>query len=78
VEGRIPFYRNVTGELLMEERRLFYIAIIRARDSLSIMRPGEVLTPWGSRKVARASQFLNTILKNPAPWRTNRMDARKR
>jgi DNA helicase-2/ATP-dependent DNA helicase PcrA len=47
---------------LEEEQRLFYVAITRARDTLSIYTPGRLPTDWSSYRArqvhAKTSRFI--------------------
>lgn len=53
-------FPNKRGDL-QEERRLFYVAITRAKDKLYLSRPKRALG-WGNREFAtQESQFLNEL-----------------
>ncbi len=57
-QNTFPSHR---AEDLEEERRLFYVAITRAKESLYITRP-ENVTAWGSKEVmALPSQFISEM-----------------
>jgi DNA helicase-2/ATP-dependent DNA helicase PcrA len=49
---------GLSPELLEEERRLFYVAVTRARDSLTVMCPMSIWERWGNGRDARPSRFL--------------------
>ncbi|MDA8212119.1 MAG: ATP-dependent helicase [Clostridia bacterium] len=60
-QGTFPSKRT---QDLEEERRLFYVAITRAKERLHITRPIETI-PWGNQVVAQEeSQFLEELLKS--------------
>ena len=45
-----------------EERRLFYVAVTRAREYLNISRP-QVMTDWyGNKRITERSQFVNEAI----------------
>ena len=58
-EGRIPYQKAKTDKEIEEERRLFYVAMTRAKDFLKIcyvkIKNGKEVTP---------SRFLDELLKN--------------
>lgn len=59
-QGTFPSKRTQDPE---EERRLFYVAITRAKDRLYITRPIETI-PWGNQvAVQEESQFLKELLQ---------------
>ena len=58
-EGRIPYQKAKTDKEIEEERRLFYVAMTRAKDFLKIcyvkIKNGKEVTP---------SRFVDELLKN--------------
>ena len=58
-EGRIPYQKAKTDKEIEEERRLFYVAMTRAKDFLKIcyvkIKNGKEVTP---------SRFIDELLKN--------------
>lgn len=58
-EGRIPYQKAKTDKEIKEERRLFYVAMTRAKDFLKIcyvkIKNGKEVTP---------SRFVDELLKN--------------
>ena len=58
-EGRIPYHKAKTDKEIEEERRLFYVAMTRAKDFLKIcyvkIKNGKEVTP---------SRFVDELLKN--------------
>ena len=60
-EGLIPHQRTIDeGGDLSEERRLFYVAITRARQTLLLTR-ATIKSRYGQVEPARPSRFLNEI-----------------
>lgn len=63
VDGAFPSDMALgDDEGLEEEQRLFYVAVTRARDTLTIYAPGRMPTDWNSYRArqvyAKASRFL--------------------
>ncbi|WP_456431012.1 DUF3553 domain-containing protein [Thermosulfuriphilus sp.] len=59
VEGRFPSgYSLSREEDLEEERRLFYVAVTRARERLFLTYPGTIYIPGEGRTIAKPSRFL--------------------
>lgn len=56
-EGLFPHYRNTDGDLVMEERRLMYVAMTRAKERLYIC---SVATQHGKRP----SRFVSEAIAN--------------
>lgn len=74
-EGTFPSYQSLEkGETaLEEERRLFYVAMTRAKNKLQISYArGRML--WGQVRTYDPSQFLSEIPLEYAAWRTGRND----
>lgn len=61
-EGQIPHPRAVTGELIEEERRIFYVAMTRAKDFLFLSYVRERYD-----KECEPSRFLEEM-ENDADW----------
>ncbi|MDR2613112.1 MAG: ATP-dependent helicase [Deltaproteobacteria bacterium] len=62
VEGRIPSsYAVAREEEMEEERRLFYVAVTRAKDELYIMCPSETSGGWEGPLKARPTRFLRDV-----------------
>lgn len=55
-EGILPYSRALTSEAVEEERRLFYVAMTRAKSSLTILTEKERL-----RRPQTASRFLSPL-----------------
>jgi DNA helicase-2/ATP-dependent DNA helicase PcrA len=77
-EGRFPNYRSVgTEEGLEEERRLFYVAVTRAKNELALIYPMLALDRYGVDVILEPSRFLTelpdavferwTIEREPSP-----------
>lgn len=61
IEGRFPVEAATRAlEEEAEERRLFYVAVTRARRHLFLCRPGQVMTDRGPR-LATPSRFIDEI-----------------
>ena len=80
-EGLLPISMAQTPAEVEEERRLFYVALTRARDLLTVSWSG-ARTP-GARSSRKPSRFLDAILDRPKPTkggeanrRTGRRSAR--
>ncbi|RLG12664.1 ATP-dependent helicase [Candidatus Pacearchaeota archaeon] len=62
IEGRFPsFYSINNQEELEEERRLFYVAITRAREKLYLIVPMTIYIPGEGRTLAKVSRFIKEI-----------------
>ncbi len=62
VEDRFPNARALrTPEGLEEERRLFYVAMTRAKDELTLVHPLSGLDRYGRRIVTEESRFLREL-----------------
>ncbi len=65
IEVRFPSaYSLKNEEELEEERRLFYVAVTRAKESLFLMVPLFVYLPGEGRTFAKPSRFLEEIPKH--------------
>lgn len=61
-EGLIPDYRSVADEgKLSEERRIFYVAMTRAKRELFLSYVHKRLMPWGDIKPQKRSRFIEAI-----------------
>jgi len=64
IEGRFPSsYSLLNPEELEEERRLFYVAVTRAKERLYLIAPLTVYVPGEGRAFARLSRFLQEVPK---------------
>ncbi|MDW8135245.1 MAG: ATP-dependent helicase [Thermodesulfobacterium sp.] len=62
IEGRFPSYHSLQKEEeLEEERRLFYVAVTRAREKLFLIAPTTVYLPGEGRVLAKISRFVQEI-----------------
>jgi DNA helicase-2/ATP-dependent DNA helicase PcrA len=77
-EGRFPNYRSVaTDEGLEEERRLFYVAVTRAKNEVALVYPMLARDRYGVDVILEPSRFLTelpdevyerwTIERDPTP-----------
>ncbi len=77
-EGRFPNYRSVaTDEGLEEERRLFYVAVTRAKNEIALVYPMLARDRYGVDVILEPSRFLTelpesvyerwTIEREPSP-----------
>jgi superfamily I DNA/RNA helicase len=60
-EGTIPFYKAKSEEEISEERRIFYVAMTRAKKELYLSYASELMMPWGSTKQQFRSRFIDAI-----------------
>jgi DNA helicase-2/ATP-dependent DNA helicase PcrA len=61
-EGRFPSYRSVaTDEGLEEERRLFYVAVTRARNEVALTYPMLARDRYGVDVILEPSRFVKEI-----------------
>jgi len=61
-EGRFPSYRSVaTNEGLEEERRLFYVAVTRAKDEVDLVYPMLARDRYGVDVILEPSRFLTEL-----------------
>jgi DNA helicase-2/ATP-dependent DNA helicase PcrA len=64
VDGSIPSYHSIREggplghELLEEERRIFYVGVTRAKDTLTLMCPAYTVTKSGKKWHKEPSRFL--------------------
>ncbi|WP_038057934.1 ATP-dependent helicase [Thermodesulfobacterium hydrogeniphilum] len=62
IEGRFPsLYSLQKEEELEEERRLFYVAVTRAREKLFFIAPMTVYIPGEGKILAKISRFIKEI-----------------
>jgi len=61
-EGHLPHARSKTPEALEEERRLFYVAVTRARETVTLCRSSEIRR-WAKARpeAADPSRFLKEV-----------------
>lgn len=65
IEGRFPSSHSLQKEEeLEEERRLFYVAITRAREQLFLISPLLVYLPGEGKTFAKPSRFIQEISKS--------------
>ena len=61
-EGRFPSYRSaVTDEGLEEERRLFYVAVTRAKNEVNLVYPMLARDRYGVDVILEPSRFLTEL-----------------
>ena len=61
-EGRFPSYRTAaTAEGLEEERRLFYVAVTRARNEVALVYPMLARDRYGVDVILEPSRFLSEL-----------------
>jgi DNA helicase-2/ATP-dependent DNA helicase PcrA len=61
-EGRFPSYRSAgTEEGLEEERRLFYVAVTRAKNEVALVYPMLARDRYGVDVILEPSQFLSEL-----------------
>jgi DNA helicase-2/ATP-dependent DNA helicase PcrA len=63
-EGRFPSLRSLSetgGEGEEEERRLFYVAVTRARDRLYLCYPRFAADRGGREMIQRPSRFISEL-----------------
>ena len=64
IEGRFPSsYSLLNSEELEEERRLFYVAVTRAKERLYLIAPLTIYVPGEGRTFAKLSRFLQEVPK---------------
>ena len=61
VEGLFPSKRSIDDGNIDEERRLFYVAVTRAKDRLYLIQPRARATPEGGLCPCETSRFLREI-----------------
>ncbi len=61
-EGRFPNYRSAsTDEGLEEERRLFYVAVTRAKNEVALVYPMLARDRYGVDVILEPSRFLSEL-----------------
>ena len=61
-EGRFPSYRSTaTEEGLEEERRLFYVAVTRARNEIQLTYPMLARDRYGVDVILETSRFIKEL-----------------
>ena len=64
-EGRFPNYRSAaTDEGLEEERRLFYVAVTRAKNEVALVYPMLARDRYGVDVILEPSRFLTELPEN--------------
>ena len=64
-EGRFPNYRSIaTDEGLEEERRLFYVAVTRAKNELALVYPMLARDRYGVDVILEPSRFVAELPEN--------------
>ena len=62
IEGRFPsIYSIHNEEELEEERRLFYVAVTRARENLFLIAPMTIYIPGEGKTLAKLSRFVKEV-----------------
>jgi DNA helicase-2/ATP-dependent DNA helicase PcrA len=75
-EGHFPSYQVIGDkEELEEERRVFYVAITRAKDQLYLISPA-LIQSWKGYNTAAHSQFVSEL--NPEVYRKSSVKFRKK
>jgi len=71
-DNLFPHYRAYIDperqEAIEEERRLFYVAMTRAKEQLYLCRAGRRLRPGGGWQPSQPSPFLDEIPKECVTW----------
>ena len=62
-EGNVPYHKAVLEKELEEERRMFYVAMTRAKEELHLYFPRE-----RAGKAQKISRFLQEIDRSSAVW----------
>lgn len=60
-EGTIPFHKAKSEDEISEERRIFYVAMTRAKKELYLSFVNEREMPWGEKKQQSPSRFIGAI-----------------
>lgn len=68
VDGITPSFRAESEEDLEEERRLFYVAMTRAKQRLYMLVPAQRVTMMGETQPTQPSQFLYEAADGGAEW----------
>ncbi|PMP97954.1 MAG: ATP-dependent helicase [Thermodesulfobacterium geofontis] len=62
IEGRFPSVYSIHNEEeLEEERRLFYVAVTRARENLFLIAPMTIYIPGEGKTLAKLSRFIKEV-----------------
>jgi DNA helicase-2/ATP-dependent DNA helicase PcrA len=62
IEGRFPSVYSIhNDEELEEERRLFYVAVTRARENLFLIAPMTIYIPGEGKTLAKLSRFIKEV-----------------
>ncbi len=68
-EGRFPSsYALGKDESIEEERRLFYVAVTRAKENLFLTYPATYYSPGEGRIFSKPSRFLEEVKDKLKPW----------
>lgn len=72
VDGIVPSFRAEDEEAVEEERRLFYVAMTRAKRRLFMLVPAQRVTMIGEKHPTSPSPFLYEAADGGAEWRGGR------
>ena len=76
-EGILPHQNSIDGETVEEERRLFYVGITRARETLSITYCAKRKS-FGEFQSCDPSRFLEELPQEDLDWEGRHSDAPER